>query len=131
MTNAVGARALGPAARGTFQVLAGLGLGAIPLLVALVGAYGGTIGGSLGGISLSRTTSLACVIAGGVLYLTTLVAMIVCLRSVPLRFVGYGWIVPVGIAPGLFVLGSIVFYLMTGPLLFGFVDTFRLTGPIL
>jgi hypothetical protein len=107
-----------------------MGLGILPVLVALVGAYGGTVGGSLGGVSLTDTTAVGLLIAGGGLYLAALIAMIVCLRSAPRRLVGLGLLGAIIASPPLFIIGFIVFYLSTGPLLFGLVVPFRLTGSI-
>jgi hypothetical protein len=124
MANAVGPRAPAGALRRARHVLIGLALGAIPVIVALVAAYGGTVGGSIGGISLTGATSVGLLIAGGVLYLAALIGALICQRSAPLRFVGYGLMAAVIAAPFLFVIGFIVFFRMAGPLPFVFEGPF-------
>ena len=77
----------------------GLGLGAIPLLVALVGVYTVTVGGPYSGAGL---------VAGGALYLAALIAMIVCLSIARVRFVGYGLLAAVAASPVIFGIGCVV-----------------------
>jgi hypothetical protein len=84
----------------TRQFLLGLGLGAIPLIVALVGVYMiQFVGGSNSGAGL---------IAGGALYLAAVIAMIVCLSVARVRFVGYGLLAAVAASPVIFGIGCVV-----------------------
>jgi hypothetical protein len=84
----------------TRQFLVGLGIGLVPLLVALVGVYlVQFVGGSNSGVGL---------IAGGALYLAALIAMIVCLSIARVRFIGYGLLAAVVASPVIFAVGCIV-----------------------
>jgi hypothetical protein len=84
----------------TRQFLLGAGLGAVPLIVALVGVYMVTfVGGANSGAGL---------IAGVALYLAAIIAMIVCLSIARVRFVGYGLLAAVAASPVIFGVGCIV-----------------------
>jgi hypothetical protein len=97
--------------------LLGLGLGLIPLIVALVGLYIGTVGDIAGIASLTGEITLAgtrvlvwglVLMVGGALYLVTLVAMIICRLRPPLRDVGDGLLTAVLLTPLLFFLVGFV-----------------------
>jgi hypothetical protein len=89
-----------PAQHHPRQFLIGLGLGLIPLFVALAGVYIVTfVGGTYSGAGL---------LAGGALYVAAVIAMIVCLSIRQVRFVGYGLLAAVLVAPVIFSIGCIV-----------------------
>lgn len=86
------------------QFWLGIGLGSIPLILALVG-----IGAVVGGTALSGIGSILLVV-GLFLYMALLVAAIVCLFIREVRFLGYGLLTLAVTSPVIAYIGCVVIY---------------------
>jgi hypothetical protein len=89
------------------KFLLGLGIGLIPLLVAMIG-LGQVISSSRGGPANSFLSSL--LIIGGILYLAEIIAMIVLLVIRRTRPIGYGLLTMVVISPIVFAVGCFALF---------------------
>jgi hypothetical protein len=90
-----------PRPNGTRQYFIGLGIGFIPLIVALI-SVGGLLGPG-GGSSFF----LAFLQIAGILYVGTIIGMIVCLSIAEVRNVGFGLLTMVAAIPVIIFVGCV------------------------